>query len=219
MDIERVLITKRCFYYVAVVVLMIIFMPFSLYIGFRYNVLFLYVMMVVYLFLLLINIPALLAFINERIIISDEGINHISSLGKMKKINWSSVRRIYLSNCGQYTNSMIVLQLYDKKKIKIPYYLPEYDKLKIYLQERGILGMYSDSPLYAYANMEKHSKYSFLKSANMQSFDGKMVDISDVIDKVQTADYLYAADLLNKHTSIGMYESCLYIRQIMKMNK
>lgn len=87
------------------------------------------------------------------------------------------------------------------------------------MQERGIFGMYSDSPLYAYTNMEKHSKYSFLKSANVQNFDEKLVDISDVIDKVQTSDYLYVADLLNKLTSIGMYESSLYVRQIMKMNK
>ncbi len=76
--------------------------------------------------------------------------------------------------------------------------------------------MYSDNPLYAYVNMDTHSKYVFKPSLDTQFFETKEIDISEVIGKVQNTDYLAAAYRLNQLTDIGMFESFLYICQMKK---
>ena len=65
--------------------------------------------------------------------------------------------------------------------------------------------------------MANQSKYTFDKSGTIQCFDECKVDISEVIDKVKSKDYLLAADILNQTTNIGMDEAFLYIRQLKAM--
>ena len=214
---EKATVTKRCSTYVIAEAMVYILIPFFIYVDKKYHLDILKGVIVLYFIYTMLNIPLFLAMANEMITVSNTGIIHVLPTKKIHSYRWGDVCKIYLDSCGRYANARVVIKLYNGKKIKLPYYLSDYDLLKDYLVERGILGMYSDSPLYYYSNMENKSRYSFDRSSTTQFFDECKVDISEVIDKVKSKDYLLAADILNQKTDIGMDESFLYIRQMKVM--
>ncbi|WP_026655018.1 hypothetical protein [Butyrivibrio sp. AE3003] len=217
MSVDKVTVTKRCITYVIAEAMVYLLIPFFIYVDKKYHLDILKWILFSYFIYTMFNIPLFLSMANEKIIVSDTGVMHVLPTKKIRSYRWRDVCKVYLDSCGRYTNARVVMKIYDGKKIKLPYYLTEYDLLKEYLVERGILGMYSDSPLYYYSNMENKSRYSFDRSSTTQFFDECKVDISEVIDKVKSKDYLLAADILNQKTDIGMDESFLYIRQMKAM--
>lgn len=217
MRVEKATVTKRCITYVIAVAMVYIVIPYLVYVDKKYNLDILKWVIFLYFIYTMLNIPLFLAMANEKITVSNTGIIHVLPTKKICSYRWGDVCKVYLDSSGRYSNARVVIKLYNGKKIKLPYYLTDYDLLKDYLAERGILGMYSDSPLYYYSNMENKSRYSFDKSGTIQCFDELKVDISEVIDKVKSKDYLLAADILNQKTNIGMNESFLYIRQLKAM--
>ncbi|WP_026668159.1 MULTISPECIES: hypothetical protein [Butyrivibrio] len=212
MSIDKVTVNKRCLYSILTEIVFLMALIYLIYIGYDIHIM-KWLLIFAFIFVVL-NIPFLLSIVNEKITFSAEEIIHVLPTGKVQIYRWGDVCKIYLDSCGQYTNSMLIIKLYNRKKIKLPFYLSNYGLLKDFFVERGILGMYSDSPLYYYSNMENQSRYMFDKENTVQCFGESNVDISEVISKVKSDDYLLAADILNQKTDIGMNESFLYIRQM-----
>lgn len=217
MKTEKVVVTKRSLYYFAwdiftisqLVVLAII----AIYDKSFFIIWFL--ALPLFLFISALSIPHVLAYTNEKIFISDEGITHITPNKKRVDHSWGDVKILHGNLGWQYSRTAgLVIEFYDHNIIKIPYFCPGYYTLKTYLNERGIFGMFTDSILFSYLNMDNHTSYTFNEKETTQEFNGFEVDISDVIEKSESGDYIPASYLLNQKTNIGMYESFLYIREI-----
>ena len=215
----RVIVTKRSIYNILPWAIIYFLLPVCVFFDFKYDLNILKWVLLAFAIYTITSIYFALVFVNEKIIVSSEGIIHILPTKKELVYRWGDVKKVYLGSCGQYANSMLIILLPDRKKLKIPFYLKGYDLLKEYMVDHGILGMYSDSPLYYYTNMEKHSKYIYDKSSKIQSFGDSKVDISDVMDTVASGEYLLASDILTQKTNIGMDEAFLYVRQIKYKNE
>lgn len=215
MNNEKVIVSKRCITYIIAEAMVYILLPYFIYVEGRYHLNIIRWVLISYLIYSILNIPLFLSIVNEKIVVTTEGIIHVLPTKKECSYRWGDVCKVYLDSCGRYTNAKIIIKFYSRKKIKIPYYLTDYDLLKKFLIEKGILGMYSDNPLYYYSNMKNHGSYIFDKYNTIQCFENCKVDISEVINKVKSKDFLLAADMLNKKTNVGMDESFLYIRQMM----
>ena len=213
MNSDKVIVTKRCLENILAEVLLLLMIPYIIFM-FRSEPDILKWIWGCCLIYLLFLMPFMLAIINEKIIVSDDGITHVLLTKKVKTYSWGDVSKVVMENYGRSYNNMVVIEFNDRKKIKIPFYLPGCDAAYDFLCKRGILGMFSDSPLYYYANMERKSKFLFENSKTIQRFDNAETDISDVIDKVKIGDFLPAAEILNQKTNIGMFEAFLYIRQM-----
>ncbi len=216
---DRVTVTKRSIYDILSWVALYLWLPECIFLELKFDMnIFKWILLA----FVLCTIPCIyfvLVYVNEKITVSSEGIIHILPAKRKIIYRWGDVKKVYLGSCGRYSHSMLIFLLSDRKKLKIPFYLKGYDLLKEYMVDYGILGMYSDSPLYYYTNMENHSKYIFDKSSKVQSFGENKIDISDVIDKVISGQYLLASDILNQKTDIGMGEAFLYVRQMKYKNE
>ena len=216
---DRITVTKRSFYNIIPWAIIYLLLPVCIFFELKYDLNILKWVFMLFALYTVLCIYFVLVFINEKIIVSSEGIIHILSTNKKLVYRWGDVKKVYMGSCGQYSNSMLIILLSDCKKLKIPFFLKGYDLLKEYMVDYGILGMCSDSPLYYYTNMEKHSKYIYDKSSKIQSFGESKVDISDVMDTVASGEYLLASDILNQKTNIGMDEAFLYVRQMKYKNE